>query len=1002
MKKRMAAWGTQMMGTRNGWAAWSLVLGLVWGCSTNGTDGTPSGDVVDAAVPGIPPLINEFVTRNQTGLTDEDGSTSDWIELVSQDTVPFDLGGYHLTDSKASPKRWTFPEGTVIQPGAFLVVFASGKNRIVAGKPLHTNFSLSSGSPQGSCSGQSGGYLALTDRDGVPVGPVFDPYPAQSADVAYGLRSPVPTADRSYFQKPTPAAPNNLGSAPADRVVIEPSSRTFAVFTPLQVTLSTASPTAVIRYTTNRARPIAVPGSVGPFAADAMTDTCTQTAHGLQNGDPVRVSGPAPLTSGNTYFAVVLSPDTFKLAVEPGGPPIDLTASGTFEVRRDAANGTAATSDIITTTYPHTFFAGDSVTVSTSGTLPAPLTAGTTYYVDVLSSTTLRLSTSPTLVPAVDITTTGSGSLTVSRTPSPTYSKPLSVSVTTRVRARAFETGRPDGPLVGAMYFALDAAAQTANSNLPLVLTHSFNTAILNNNVPIDSYIMFFEPKAPDNLAKMTNLPDLVAPCTLERHGSSTGGEAKFSMVVELQDENGIDQNCSPFGMPAESDWMLNAPYRYDRSMMHNDLLYRLSNNAGRWAVHTKLVEHFHNEQSAPDTIEGSFTGVDYFGVYSFMEKIKRGPSRVNVEGLSIGDSTTPTIAGGYIFKADRLDPGEVGIVPLSGQSFGGMGGNVMPWVYPRELSPDPFKVVNLAQSNWLRGHLGEAWSVLGSASYADPVNGYAKYWDVAALIDNHILNAASKNADAFRLSAFWHKPRLGKITAGPVWDYDRAMGSTDGRDFDYGTWTGVAGFFNYAWYVQMFADPNFRQAWIDRLHELRQGPMSTQAIHAHIDEFAGLLNPGDGAGTPAKRSAVRWPVSAPRTTANNTAITNNLFDGTYPGEVAWLKYWWEKRLAFMDGELTRPAVANIPSGKVAIGTTITLSSPSQSLPGVKLYYTTDGSDPRPPAPGPVLSAKAIEYTGPITISGPTQLVVRTYNPTPATVAVTTNWSAKTVLDYTQ
>jgi hypothetical protein len=557
----------------------------------------------------------------------------------------------------------------------------------------------------------------------------------------------------------------------------------------------------------------------------------------------------------------------------------------------------------------------------------------------VLSANTLRLSTSPSLTPIVDLTTTGSGSLVVYRLPSPVYGGPVPVTISTRVRAAAFEPGRPQGPVVGAMYFALDAAAQTASSNLPLVLTHSFNTPIQNNNIPIDSYIMIFEPKAPDNQARMTTPPDLASPCTLERHGSSTGGEAKFSMVVELQDEDGVDQECTPFGMPAESDWMLNAPYRYDRSMMHNDLIYRVSNNAGRYAVHTRLVEHFHNEQVAPDLIEGSFTGMDYFGIYSFQEKIKRGSKRVDIEGLSLADNAPPAVQGGYLFKADRLDPGEVGIIPLPGQSFGGMGGNVMPWVYPRELSSDPFKVVTAAQSLWFRGHLGEAAAAIGGPSSADPVNGYAKYLDVAAIIDNHIFNAATKNADAFRLSAFWHKPRNGKIAAGPIWDFDRAQGSTDGRDFDWGSWAGVAGFFNYAWYVPLFADPNFRQAWIDRLHELRQGVMSTATLHAHIDEFYNLLNPGDGPATPAKRSIVRWPVSAPRIAANNTAITNNLFDGTYAGEVAWLKYWWERRLAFMDGELTRPAVASVPPGKVPAGTTVTLSSPSQSLSGVKIYF---------------------------------------------------------------
>lgn len=92
----------------------------------------------------------------------------------------------------------------------------------------------------------------------------------------------------------------------------------------------------------------------------------------------------------------------------------------------------------------------------------------------------------------------------------------------------------------------------------------------------------------------------------------------------------------------------------------------------------------------------------------------------------------------------------------------------------------------------------------------------------------------------------------------------------------------------------------------------------------------------------------------------------------------------------------------------MAIGTKVTLSSPSQSLPGVKIYYTIDGTDPRPRAPGPVLSPSAIEYTGPITINGPITLIVRTWNPAvpsqPAvgTVPVGSSWSAPSVLSYSQ
>lgn len=990
----------------------SMALTVVLaGCSgTTSTGAVDAGsDPADFSIAGPPPLITEFLAKNQEGLTDEDGATSDWIEIHNPDTVPYDLSGHFLTDSKTNSKRWAFPTGTVLAPGAYMVVFASGKNRAVAGKPLHTSFSLSGGDPGGSCSNQGGEYLALTNKDGVPLPPVWSPYPAQISDVTYGLLTPTAAATSAFFAKPTPGAPNDATSALAERVTFSPTSRTFNVGTPLPVSLTATSPTAVIRYTTNRSRPIGTAGLAATFTADSVTDVCTLTAHGLTDGDLVRVTGPLPLVSTVNYFVKVRSPNTFQLAIEPGGQAIDLSASGAFALRRDAATGAAmAGSDLFTATQPHTFQPGDPVQVSTSGMLPTGLTAGTTYYVVAGTATNnFRLSASLTLAPTIVFTSAGSGTHTVFRSPSPIYASPIPVTVNTRVRARAFEPGRPAGPLVSEMYFAIDAAAQALTSNLPLILSHTWNTR-MDSDIPVEGQVMIFEPKAPDNLARLTNPPDLVAPGRLERRGSSTAGALKYSMAVELQDEHGIDQACSPLGMPAHSDWVMHAPYQFDRSMIHNDLIYRLSNEAGRYAVRTRLVEVIHNEQSLATTIEGSLTGSDYFGVYSFMEKITRGSDRVNVENLTTVDNALPNVQGGYMFKVDRLDAGEVGLRPLAGQSFGGAGANVLAWVNPREVSLDPWKRVTPAQSTWLAGHIGEAWSVLSSPTFNDPVSGYAKYWDVGAMIDHHILNTATKNADAFRLSSYWHKSRYGKLTAGPIWDFDRAQGSTDGRDFDWGTWIAGGGtdFFTYPWYSEMFRDVNFWQAWIDRLHQLRQGTLATANIHARIDELASQLNPGDAAGTPAKRSVARWPANPPRTAGSNTAITNNTFNGQYTGEVAWLKHWWASRLSFMDSRFTRPAVASLPQGKVPAGSLVTLSSPSQSLPGVKIYYTTNGTDPRPRAPGPLLSPGALEYTAPIPITGPTTLTVRTWNPAapsqPAvnTVPVGSGWSAPTVLNY--
>ena len=121
-------------------------------------------------------VISEFMAINNTTLADEDGTYSDWIELYSSSTNTVDLGGWYLADKATNLTHWMFPS-TNLGPSQFLVVFASNKDRRVAGAPLHTNFKLSG----------EGEYLALVLPDGVTKASEFAPaFPQQYADISYG------------------------------------------------------------------------------------------------------------------------------------------------------------------------------------------------------------------------------------------------------------------------------------------------------------------------------------------------------------------------------------------------------------------------------------------------------------------------------------------------------------------------------------------------------------------------------------------------------------------------------------------------------------------------------------------------------------------------------------------------------------------------------------------------------------------------------------------------
>ena len=241
--------------------------------------------------------------------------------------------------------------------------------------------------------------------------------------------------------------------------------------------------------------------------------------------------------------------------------------------------------------------------------------------------------------------------------------------------------------------------------------------------------------------------------------------------------------------MPEESDWILNARSQFDRSLMRNAFIYNLSNQTGRYAMRTRFVELFLNTNGGSLSY-GTRSSADYDGVYTFMEKISRDQERVDVERLPDSVSTEPGITGGYIMKIDRLDPGDSGL---------SAGGRSLGWVYPKEED------VTSAQATWLRNHLNEMTSSLSSGNYEE-------YIDPLAWVDHHLLNVLALNADALRLSTYFHKKRSGKVEFGPIWDFDRSMDSTDSRDDNPRSWSGGTNYFTYAWWNQLFGNEEFWQ----------------------------------------------------------------------------------------------------------------------------------------------------------------------------------------------
>ena len=75
------------------------------------------------------------MSKNLGSLKAPDGSTPDWIELHNTSGKAISLKGYMLSDNPRKPDKYVFEAG-VIEPGGYLLLYATGKEAVSAGDDL--------------------------------------------------------------------------------------------------------------------------------------------------------------------------------------------------------------------------------------------------------------------------------------------------------------------------------------------------------------------------------------------------------------------------------------------------------------------------------------------------------------------------------------------------------------------------------------------------------------------------------------------------------------------------------------------------------------------------------------------------------------------------------------------------------------------------------------------------------------------------------------------------
>lgn len=919
------------------------------------------------------PIITEFMASNDNTLDDGNGVSSDWIEIYNNGDQSVDLAGYGLTDDANDLNKWQFPS-QVLNPGEYLVVFASGNNTPDPAGNLHTNFSLSAG----------GEYLALVDTNETILsefGPGGVDYPSQTTDISYGFAF---NANVSEVVTPTSNAryliPTNdsFDSVWRDNGFDDGSWQTGQASIGYENTpadydglILTTVPTGTTSVYVRIQFSVTDPDTVLNTLQMKYDDGFIAYINGMRVA-----SDNAPAPGSATYESIATDEHPDGLAVNY----VDFDVSQHSDSLVVGTNTLAI--HMLNRSGSSDLLAVPNLILSSGGLIEPQVTGALESPTPGLPNTNLRASdvqfsrvggafvgsfqlamTTPDASETIRYTTDGS----LPNASSPVYTAPITVNSTTQYRARAFGAVGQEGGITTEAYTLTAGSTGAFTSDLPIVVLENFAQGTPGDGDFEDANLALYEVDTGSGRSALANTADVTTIIGQHRRGSSTAGNPKTNLRIELRDNFGEDKNISLLGMPSESDWILYAPYNFDRAMMRNTTFFELSRQMGNYATRTRFVEVYANYNN------GILDNSDYMGVYVLQENIKRDKNRVDIADLSATQNTEPDITGGYIIRLDRGDGSPDGSwftdrnIPTLQDSR---------LVHDTPERPD----MTIAQRDYIRGYVQDFEDALFGPNSTDPVLGYEAYFDVDASIDHHIVRVLSKEPDSLRLSTFLTKDRGGKLAFGPVWDFDRSSGAdNDGRAANpIGFSLPDVDFFGSDWWGPLFDDPDFMQRWVDRWRELRQTVLTDANIQAVIDAQEAQLAEAH------VRNFNRWPEVSP----NGGTYAQAGLSG-WEAEVSHLANWLILRANWIDEQLVSAPVFSPNPGNVSAGTQITLTA---NPVDADIYYTLDGTDPR--AEGGGVSPSAVLYSGPITANSTEQVTARSFGTPPTSSSSNSSYPA--------
>lgn len=337
-----------------------------------------------------------------------------------------------------------------------------------------------------------------------------------------------------------------------------------------------------------------------------------------------------------------------------------------------------------------------------------------------------------------------------------------------------------------------------------------------------------------DHVNTLSDNAAILSEGRIKIRGNGSSMLPKSQYRLQLLDEDGNKTKQPLLGLGAASEWVLNGSL-YDPSYLRNYLGYNLGHIMDADSPEVRFCE----------VIVKTEEGYRYDGLYLLIETVGRGEGQVNIQKYN--PDIVPT---SYIVRRDRVDDSEIRIrtyvdeIKMSEKWRKNTKANLqLSLIYPGASN------VTQRSIDYISEDISKTERIIYAGNDDDLFKQYPAYIDVDSFVNYFLINELLMNYDSGIHSTYMYKELDGKLTMGPVWDFDSAIDNATGSlaNFEYMVMK------ERPYFDRLCMDERFIDKLSSRYRQLRKGVLSDANISKIVGETSVFL------GKAVDREHQRW-----------------------------------------------------------------------------------------------------------------------------------------------